>query len=160
MNNLKFGVSLAATCSASILAGYFYYQSTIYFSETCRTTLNYITEQNNEKFSMDVDLVMTFHKNRRGELYISGKAELNGQPSFINKRQSFNYKYIDNRNYHVEIKDITNLYNDNISEDFIYHYLPTLALGNTRHLSFEKITDNTLLISNRHAPMITCVIDQ
>lgn len=160
MNNVKFGLSLVATCSASIMAGYLYYQSTIYFSDSCRTTLNYITEQNNEKFSMDVDFVITFHKDKKGSIYISGKSELNGHQAFINKRQDFSYQHIDKRNYSIEIEKVTSLYNDNLEEEFIYHYAPTLALGNTRHLSFEKIASNTLLLSNRHTPMVTCVKDK
>lgn len=148
---------------ASISAGYLYYDydKARYLSSTCRATLNYYNSDDiNNDFSMYADIAFTFHKNKTGTVFISGDAVYQGQRYVIHKRENFEYEHIDNNNYTFSINQSESLFKDGIQNDIMDKYLPSLIVGTSRSITLEMINVNTLLISNRYAPVLTCVIDQ
>lgn len=151
--------SVIASLSAGYL--YYYYDKTRYLSSTCRATLNYYNSYDIENdFALYADIAFTFHKDKTGTLFISGDSVYKGEKSIINKRESFIYNHIDENNYSISIIDAESLFNDNLRPDIMDKYLPSLVSGRSRFITLDMINKNTILISNRYSPTLTCVIDQ
>lgn len=151
--------SLIATVSAGGL--YYFYDKERYISSTCRGTLNYYNSEDIENdFSLYADIVFTFHQDKTGILFISGDAIYHNERYVVNKREDFNYFHIDRSNYSIVIEKVESLFDDNISPKVINKFLPSLVSGKSRYITLDMINKNTMLISTRYAPILTCVIDE